>query len=494
MLAAYAIMFCLAFTVAVISAPLVRTLAIRVGAIDRPDGKRKIHAKPMPRLGGLVITVALVAASAAYYLMHRDIVSLVFTTGERIAGFIAGFVIILGLGIYDDISPVRPRVKILFQTIAVAVCYAVGLRIEFPSIAQPQVEAVLSFAATWFWIVACTNSMNLVDGMDGLASGVAFFAGAVIFVVAALHVKFAVALAAAGLLGSVVGFLMYNWHPAVMFLGDSGSLLLGYLIAVLALAGSLKSHAAVALLVPILALGLPIMDTMLAILRRVSRRLPISQADREHVHHRLLGMGLSSREAVLVLYTACLTLAAGALIVASADLLLLLAFAAGLICLGAVMGVEFLGARQLSVFVRRAINRFHHLRSAPEAERTTVIWLACAQSLEDVELALKPWVGIARAFSATVKVVEPVSKVLVFVKSDSVPASPLGTLERALIVGGGRRVVLVLEGAFAPGYEVPAAIRDALAEALERLEKQGIWEARAAFPAAPRYTEGVAAR
>lgn len=270
--ALYAVMFCLAFTAVVMLVPVVRLLAVRIGALDRPDGKRKIHTRTIPRLGGLAIALGMFLAGCAYLWMNPSVGEMIFATPAKMAGFIAGFVIILGLGIYDDIKGVRPSVKLFYQSIAVLICWTVGFRLEIPLLSGTA-ETIVSLPVTWFWLVACINAMNLVDGMDGLASGVAFFVGLVIFIMSAVNSHFAVALLSAALLGSVVGFLMYNFHPAVIFLGDSGSLLLGYLIAILAMAGSLKSHATVALLIPVLALGLPIMDTLLAILRRISRRL-----------------------------------------------------------------------------------------------------------------------------------------------------------------------------------------------------------------------------
>ena len=351
----YSTIFCIAFIGAVLLAPMARALAVRVGAMDRPDGpdgRRKIHSKSTPRLGGLVISGALLACGLSLPWLLRDMeAEFVFTTPAKVAAFAAGFAIILALGIYDDIKGARPRMKIAAQTAAMAICFAAGFRIEVPYLSG-WIEAVASFPLTWFWMIACINSMNLVDGMDGLASGVAFFAGGVIFIMSAVNSYFGVALASAAMLGSVAGFLVYNFHPAVMFLGDSGSLLLGFLIAVLAMAGSLKSHAALALLIPMLALGLPIADTLLAIIRRTSRKLPISQADREHIHHRLLAMGFTSREAMIILYGACVTFAAGALIMASAG-----SVVTGLVlvaaCLAAVVAVRLLGAKEIEALSLR---------------------------------------------------------------------------------------------------------------------------------------------
>jgi len=478
MFVAYAVMFCLAFTAAVLLAPAVRFLAVRIGAVDRPDGKRKIHVRPTPRLGGLVITAAIVAAAGLYFLLTPSVTEFVFAAPPKIAGFVGGLLIILGLGVWDDLKPVKPRTKLAFQTLAVVVCYVAGLRVDVPFVKDPRIAGLLSFPVTWFWLVACINAMNLVDGMDGLAGGVAFFAGSVIFLLAAHYTKVAVALAAAAMLGSVVGFLMYNFHPAVMFLGDSGSLLLGYLIAILAIAGSLKSHATVALLIPILALGLPIMDTLLAILRRVSRRLPISQADREHIHHRLLALGLSHRDAVLVLYVGCLLLAVGALVLASAGSLAV-GIVLGLMCIAAVVSVRFVGAHEVAAFLRslgEAIRASTHERIAA-AEKTTIFWLSQSRTPDDVAMALEPYVKALCASSAAVRLGGPSGRILVALAGES-PCAGAVRLDVPIALASGRTVTFVLDGV-APGvHRVSPAMADALADTLIRLGKQGNGDAQ----------------
>jgi UDP-GlcNAc:undecaprenyl-phosphate GlcNAc-1-phosphate transferase len=466
-------MFCLAFTAAVLFAPAVRFLAVRTGAVDRPDGKRKIHTKPMPRLGGVVIGLAILMAAALYYLINRNITESISATPEKIAGFIGGFIVILGVGVWDDFRGVSPLGKLAWQTVAVIICYATGLRVDVPFVANEQVAAVLSFPVTWFWLVACINSMNLVDGMDGLASGVAFFAGLVIFILAAVYSKVAVALAAAAMLGGVAGFLMYNFHPAVMFLGDSGSLLLGYMVAILAIAGSLKSHATLALLVPILALGVPIMDTLLAILRRASRRLPISQADREHIHHKLLEVGFSHREAVFVLYGGCLTLAVGALVLASAGSLAV-GVAMGLLCVGAVVVVQTVGVHKLASSLRalgEAIRTNGHERQLA-AEKNTVFWLRQSQNYEDIDKALEPYLRAIHATAASVHVDDATRRLITKVELAQREGAA-GRVERALTLGSGRGAVLVVEGEAAENLQVAGGVTEALSEALARVDKQG---------------------
>jgi UDP-GlcNAc:undecaprenyl-phosphate/decaprenyl-phosphate GlcNAc-1-phosphate transferase len=475
MLVAYAVVFCLAFTAAVLSAPAVRLLAVRIGAVDRPDGKRKIHSKPMPRLGGLVITVAVLAAPAVYLLLAPrsgdNGLSLAFSW--KLAGFAAGFLTILALGIVDDITGVRPRVKIIFQTAAVIAVFAAGFRAELPFFDRDSLW--LSFPITWFWFVACINAMNLVDGMDGLAGGVAFFVGAVIFALAALYSKIAVALVAAAFLGSVVGFLMYNFHPAVMFLGDSGSMLLGYMIATLAVAGSLRSHAMVAMLIPILALGVPIMDTLLAILRRWSRRLPISQADREHIHHKLLSMGLSHREAVIVLYSACLALASGALAVASRNDIMV-GITLGTLCIAGVAAVRIIGANELAALFKRLGEslRANREERVAAAEKKAIFWLRQAESLDDVRSAMVSYVDSLNAATAVVHLGGPSSEALFEARGARVGEAGQGSSEAMSVpYSPGREAFLVVRGRGCETVAFSAEFRSVFTAALAGISQQG---------------------
>jgi len=493
MFVAYAVMFCLAFTAAVLSAPAVRLLAVRIGAVDRPDGKRKMHPKPTPRLGGLVITIAVFAAPVVYTLLAANPDDGTFGLGFswKLAGFGIGFATILALGIVDDIRGVKPRIKIIFQTVAVIACFAAGFRTELPFVDNESLW--LSFPVTWFWFVACINAMNLVDGMDGLAGGVAFFVGAVILALAVFYSKIAVALMAAALLGSVVGFLVYNFHPAVMFLGDSGSMLLGYMIATLAIAGSLRSHAAVALLIPILALGVPIMDTLLAILRRWSRRLPISQADREHIHHKLLAMGFSHREAVVALYSACLVLAAGALTIASRNDVMV-GLVLGVVCIAGVAVVRIIGASELAAFLKRL---GESLRANPgervaAAEKNAIFWLRQAGSLDDIQRAMESYVNSLNAGSAAVHLGSPAGEALFEARGARFGEAGQGRSEAMSVPYlEGREAFFVVKGCGCETMVFSSEFRNVLTAALKGMDGQGL---RAeAGEGSPKLDEGLAA-
>src|SRR5262245_4202830 len=316
----YLLIFAVAFMGCVLATPAVTRIAVWAGAIDRPDHFRRIHKGATPRLGGLGLATGLASA-----------IMLVGLGGHlndwpgfnewwmcQWSVLLAALMVLL-LGFVDDTRAMGPRMKLAGQALAVVVLYAGGVRIQRFDIlgmgfelARPEVGFTLagrwfaislpSFLATMFWFLACMNIWNLIDGMDGLASGVGLLVSGTLTLVAIHNQNVGVAVMAAALAGSLAGFLLYNWHPACIFLGDSGSLLIGLIVGVIGVQGSLKGPSAISHLVPILAMGLPITDTAMAIFRRWVRHLPISAADRRHVHHLLIGLGLNPRQAALLLY------------------------------------------------------------------------------------------------------------------------------------------------------------------------------------------------
>jgi hypothetical protein len=292
----------------------------------------------------------------------------------------------------------------------------------------------------------------------------------VILVLAAVYARISVAVMTAAMLGSVVGFLMYNFHPAVMFLGDSGSMLLGYLIAIVAMAGSLKSHATVALLIPILALGLPIMDTLLAIVRRWSRRLPISQADREHIHHRLLALGFSHREAMVVLYVTCLTLAAAALAVTSSNSIVV-GIVLAAICVGGMLSVHFVGAGEILSFFRRLGEsvRAGGRERLHTAAKQTAFWLRLSRSPDEIGRALEPYVRALPASGAAVlrpgyNGGEPIAEF------QWKPRVGEGRIEEIFTLPSGGKLVLVVEGIEGAVSQLPGEVRGALERVLAEMD------------------------
>lgn len=278
--------------------PPVKRLAHRIGAIDVPKDARRMHKKPIPRLGGLAIYIAFMIVCLA---MNRP-------TMQNVTIFI-GSAIIVVLGIFDDRNALGPKFKFCIQLIAAAIPVVFGnLRIEL--ITNPNVFSdnlylefgVLSIPITIIWIVAITNAVNLIDGLDGLAVGVSAIACMTMLAVSLLINEVGIAVILAALAGACVGFMPYNLNPASIFMGDTGSTFLGYMLATLSIQGMFKVYAIISFAVPFLILGLPIFDTAFAFLRRIlSGRSPFSP-DRGHVHHRLIDMGFNQKQTVAILY------------------------------------------------------------------------------------------------------------------------------------------------------------------------------------------------
>jgi UDP-GlcNAc:undecaprenyl-phosphate GlcNAc-1-phosphate transferase len=316
----YLMIFAVAMSGCVLATPLVTWVATWVGAIDRPDEFRRIHKGAVPRLGGLALALG-VAAGMLFTQIYEPLRH--GTIGEFGAhpqwSLLLAAIVILVVGFVDDTRSLGPRIKLAGQALAVLTLYLGGIRIEsidvlglnvdlgFPSarfdvIDFPVVLALPSLVVTLFWFLGCMNVWNLIDGMDGLASGVGLLVSGTLTLVAIHNENYQIAVLAVALAGSLAGFLLYNWHPACIFLGDSGSLLIGLLIGVIGVEGSMEGPSAISILFPILAMGLPISDTAMAIFRRWVRNLPLSAADRRHVHHILIGLGLNPRQAALLLY------------------------------------------------------------------------------------------------------------------------------------------------------------------------------------------------
>lgn len=318
-LLAVGISFALSALVAYCSTPAVARLAIRTGAIDEPDSKpggRHIHNKPTPRLGGLAIFAGFtIAIAVAAFIAHVP-------DWEHLLELWYGALAIVIVGVIDDYFELPAKLKLAGQILAAVIFVATGNVVDW--ISNPWAKSPfpgMSYIGQWgipitiFWLVGITNTMNLIDGLDGLAAGVGSIASITLLLVAWQEGQFYVMIIAAAAAGAALGFLPYNFHPAQIFMGDTGSMLLGFVLGAVAVQGMLKSATTIALAVPILALGLPILDTTLAIVRRIIHGRPIFQADKGHLHHRLLALGLNQRQAVIILYfvSGCFGLSAVAL-------------------------------------------------------------------------------------------------------------------------------------------------------------------------------------
>ena len=313
--------FLFSMAVAAALTPAVRLFALKRGLLDHAISARKIHGKPIPRLGGLAIVAGFYAPIAALLVYRTGLGFTLFADRARIAGLLAGGLAIAGLGLVDDLRGLGAPLKLLVQLSVSLVLYQLGFRIEHLATpwGAPVALGVLSLPFTLLWMAGVVNAMNLIDGLDGLAGGVALFALVTTFAIAVFRAEPVMALFAAALAGSVVGFLFYNFNPASIFMGDTGSMFLGFVLAASSIWTNQKSSTAVAIVVPVVALGLPIADTLLAIVRRALRGRPLFSADREHIHHRLLALGLSQRQAVLVLYGTCVVLGGAALLLSFAN-------------------------------------------------------------------------------------------------------------------------------------------------------------------------------
>ena len=305
----YIAAFASAFAISMVATPFAKKVSEKLGAIDYPKA-RGMHTKPMPRLGGIAIVMGFMITVLLLYRFVNDINLRHFT------GFIAGAVIIVCVGIIDDVKNLPARVKFVFQIIAALLVIGSGIRINV--VMWPVTAYLQKFSGpiTLIWIVGVTNAVNLIDGLDGLAAGVSSLCLMVlcIFTGTESAVMFTAALA-----GSCLGFLPRNFNPAEIFMGDTGATFLGYVLAVTSIMGVFKGYAILALIVSMLSLGLPIFDTLCAMLRRAVTHKPIMQADRGHLHHKLIDKGYTQKQAVLILYGISTLLAVLAIFIAIKD-------------------------------------------------------------------------------------------------------------------------------------------------------------------------------
>lgn len=299
------LVFIAALVVTASLTPLVRRLALAVGAVDDPTARR-VHTRRIPRMGGIAIVAGFFIPLLVLFALNTMTARIFFGTPRMVGALVSGALLVAGLGLCDDIVGVGAKTKLGVQSIAGCVAFAGGLRID--ALSLPWLGTVplgwLALPATLLWITAIVNALNLIDGLDGLAAGVAFFACVTNFVVAHIGGNVLIGFLSATLAGAIVGFLFHNFNPARIFMGDSGSMFLGFVLACTSLlgAGTQKSPTLIAILVPLMALGLPIMDMLFAMARRFLERRSIFSADRGHIHHRLLDLGLTHRRAVLLLY------------------------------------------------------------------------------------------------------------------------------------------------------------------------------------------------
>nr|WP_239478099.1 MraY family glycosyltransferase [Megasphaera stantonii] len=331
----------IALIVAYVLTPGVKKLAIKVGAVDKPNA-RKVHTHAIPRLGGLAIYVGFMAAVLFCVPVRHELL-----------GLLLGCTAIVALGIWDDICNIPAKVKLVGQIVAACIPIAFGIQIEWLTnpfgtlIVLPELVAI---PVTIFWIIGFTNTVNLIDGLDGLAAGVSFIASVSMFLLAYTMNQYLPAMIIVAMAGAALGFLQYNFNPAKIFMGDTGSMLLGYTMAVAAVLGLVKTAATIALVVPLIALGLPILDTLFAIIRRKMSGVPIFQPDKGHLHHRLLALGMSQKQAVLIMYFVSIVLGIVALFVANVS------YQTGIATVLVVLAVIIYTAKRLGILQKTTAN------------------------------------------------------------------------------------------------------------------------------------------
>ncbi len=350
----YLVAFVLSLVTGLVLTRVLRDLAHRYRLFDSGGG-RKIHKQPIPRLGGVAVVLSMCLPLVGLVFWQNDISRELWMDQPLLISLVGGGGLLFAVGLIDDLRDTRAIVKLLAQVAAGLIVYSAGLRIEAISVPffSPVQLGMLSLPATLFWMVLVTNAVNLIDGMDGLAGGVVVLAGGTLFIMSVIEDNVLAAVLLACIVGATMGFLAYNVNPATIFLGDAGSLTLGFLLALTAVHSSQKSYTLFSIVAAMMALGLPIFDLSLAVVRRFLSGQPIFRADQHHVHHRLLRMGLSQSQSVVVLFAGAIVLEGLALVFIYADdRLSALAIAAVLPLI--IVVVRLLGYDRLILAARRA--------------------------------------------------------------------------------------------------------------------------------------------
>lgn len=307
--------FAIALLLSLALTPLFKRLGPRFGAVDVPD-ERKLHTRSIARCGGVGIFLAFLLSLTVSSLFFDTPVSSLLVLNGKTAFVLFGGLIAFGIGLVDDVHRLGSTIKFIFHILAATAAFFGGLHIGNVGILGLNIQmGFLSYALTVFWFVLFINAINLIDGLDGLAAGISFFACAVMVILAIVKGNLLIAMLFAALGGSTLGFLRYNFNPAQIFLGDSGSYFLGYSIAALSIMGSIKSQMGAIILIPLVALGVPVFDTILSPIRRFIMGRDMFNPDKSHIHHRLVEKGISTRRVVWMIYGISILLCALSLLV-----------------------------------------------------------------------------------------------------------------------------------------------------------------------------------
>ncbi|HEX8501837.1 MAG TPA: MraY family glycosyltransferase [Pyrinomonadaceae bacterium] len=407
----YLTVFMVATLATVTLTPLVRRACERLGWLDQPGEARRVHRSAVPRLGGVAVVVGVLAAVAPLAFVDTLPAQALRERLPELRQALAPAALAFLFGLYDDLRPTRAPHKLAVLVCCGVLFYALGGRIELlsvPLFGAVELPGLASLALTVLWVVAVANAFNLIDGVDGLASGAALFAALVMLVVALMLGHPLVALLACALCGALVGFLRYNFNPASIFLGDSGALFVGCFLAVLSVQGAQKASTAVAVAIPLLAFGVPVVDTGFTLVRRFVSGRPLLEGDREHIHHMLLARGWSQKRVVVVLYAACALFGMAALFFVNdtgrmTGLLLLIVGAAVVLAVGRLRYHE---VDELKAGVRRNIGERRARTANNVRVRRAVRLMSEAATLGDLLDALRgvlelgEFVGARACFSA----------------------------------------------------------------------------------------------
>jgi UDP-GlcNAc:undecaprenyl-phosphate/decaprenyl-phosphate GlcNAc-1-phosphate transferase len=358
---AYLVVFLLCLFLSLVSTWRVRNFANARGWTDAPKTERHVHSIPVPRLGGVAIYFSFTVVVLAAMVSPRLLGISPILPEKPTLGLLGAATLIFILGLIDDMHPLSAYWKFGVQTVAAVCLYASGLEVQ--RVALIPHESVFhwmySLPLTVFWVLLITNAFNLIDGLDGLAAGSALFSTFVLFILSLAMPNNLVAFFTVALAGATLGFLRFNFHPATIFLGDSGSLFIGFLLAALALAGSQKAPTIVAVTIPLISLGFPILDVTLAVARRFLSGKPLFGADKQHIHHKLLKRGLSQRDTVLILYAVTASFGFLSLLLLQSRRTVALVLA--LVGVGVLLGVQQLRYQEFAEMVS-ALQRFGRRR------------------------------------------------------------------------------------------------------------------------------------
>ena len=373
---------CLAIT------PVIRRILLRWGILDFPDNNRKIHTRTVARAGGLALAISYPASLALLLLIPSDAANFVRSHFSFAGALLPAAAIVFITGLLDDIVNLRPSQKLIGQVAAALLAYWAGVRI--PEMSGHVFGGGLSLVLTVAWLIVCTNAFNLIDGVDGLTAGAGFLAAVTILIAAVVDGNLRLALVTAPLAGSLLGMLKYNSNPASIFMGDCGSLTIGFMLGCFGVIWSQKTATMLGMAAPVIALGLPLIDMGLAVLRRFLRLKPISSADRAHIHHRLLDRGLTPRRVTLLLYGISGIAAAFSLLLSFVHGrtagLVILAF-----CACAWFGVHHLKYVEFEVAKRVLFQRFRRVLESEVTVMTFQERIAAAATLDEC------WTAIVRA-------------------------------------------------------------------------------------------------